>query len=234
MPQSPMSEVIISYIQPRGARHRGNHCLHSRSGDAIKSHARNRQAQTLSPSPSPSRKPLLTRAPAFPPPVPPAQVLSSWRSPARLIDAALRLVEEGGPEAVSVREAARRAGVSPARAVPALRKPRRADDGGGREAAAFQGPDRCRACGGSRRRPAGAARASGWPICAGRCVTRRISRPSSGRHFDQRQGGHGRGTMPTDRATERMLAEAYAQGHSGLRPEAGADRRPRAFTALRG
>jgi AcrR family transcriptional regulator len=30
-----------------------------------------------------------------------------------LIDAALRLVEEGGPEAVSVREAARRAGVSP-------------------------------------------------------------------------------------------------------------------------
>ena len=30
-----------------------------------------------------------------------------------LIDAALKLVEEGGPEAVSVREAARRAGVSP-------------------------------------------------------------------------------------------------------------------------
>src|SRR5215471_3616339 len=29
-----------------------------------------------------------------------------------LIDAALKLVEEGGPEAVSVREAARRAGVS--------------------------------------------------------------------------------------------------------------------------
>ena len=30
-----------------------------------------------------------------------------------LIDAALKLAEEGGPEAVSVREAARRAGVSP-------------------------------------------------------------------------------------------------------------------------
>ena len=32
-----------------------------------------------------------------------------------LIDAALQLVGEGGPEAVSVREAARRAGVSPGR-----------------------------------------------------------------------------------------------------------------------
>ena len=32
-----------------------------------------------------------------------------------LIDAALELAEEGGPEAVSVREAARRAGVSAAR-----------------------------------------------------------------------------------------------------------------------
>ena len=30
-----------------------------------------------------------------------------------LIDAALKLAEEGGPEAISVREAARRAGVSP-------------------------------------------------------------------------------------------------------------------------
>jgi len=53
-----------------------------------------------------------------------------------LIDAALRLAEEGGAEQVSVREAARRAGVSPGAPVPAFRDPGRADDSGCRGGAA--------------------------------------------------------------------------------------------------
>src|SRR5262249_17511974 len=85
--------VIVDYIARRIAGQRCNQCLHSRSGDARDS-----------PMAKPAR---LSRRPA-------ADEKPYHHGDLRrvLIDAALALAEEGGPEAVSVREAARRAGVS--------------------------------------------------------------------------------------------------------------------------
>src|SRR5512142_2500607 len=62
--------------------------------------------------PSPKRKPVLKRQPARrPSPLPKPYHHGDLRR--GLIDAAIQLAEEGGAGAVSVREAARRAGVSP-------------------------------------------------------------------------------------------------------------------------
>jgi AcrR family transcriptional regulator len=88
-----------------------------------------------------------------------------------LIDAALKLVEEGGAEAVSVREAARRAGVSPG-------APFRHFASRSQLIAAVAAEAQRRS---NRRRPAIRWRGfapSAPPICAGRCATRRISRSS--------------------------------------------------------
>ena len=62
--------------------------------------------------PSPKRKPALKRPPARRP-SPPRKPYHHGDLRRGLIDAAIQLAEEGGAEAVSVREAARRAGVSP-------------------------------------------------------------------------------------------------------------------------
>ena len=70
------------------------------------------------------RKPLAPRPKHMPVPARPKRAAARRPAPPQkpyhhgdlrrvLIDAALRLAEEGGPAAVSVREAARRAGVSP-------------------------------------------------------------------------------------------------------------------------
>src|ERR1700761_1203663 len=83
-------------------------CLHSRSGDAM---------EQAMPNP---RKPLATKPALAQPkravnrrPAPSTKPYHHGDLRRVLIDAALRLAEEGGPAAVSVREAARRAGVSP-------------------------------------------------------------------------------------------------------------------------
>ena len=100
-----------------------------------------------------------------------------------LIDAALQLVGEGGAEAVSVREAARRAGVSPG--APFRHFPSRdalmqavAEEAQRRfraeiEAALAEAP---------AGDPLGRFRCLGLLICAGRCATRPISRsfPAAG------------------------------------------------------
>jgi AcrR family transcriptional regulator len=136
-----------------------------------------------------------------------------------LIDAALQLVGEGGAEAVSVREAARRAGVSPGGAIPAFSEPRCPDaGGGGGGAAALPGRDRGRAGRGAGRRSAGRFR------CLGLAYLRWAMRNpthfeiiSSRRFFD-----HDRAVaISSDNAelielTERTLAEAFAAGQ--LRP----------------
>ena len=62
--------------------------------------------------PSPKRKPALKRQPARRP-SPPRKPYHHGDLRRGLIDAAIQLAEEGGAGAVSVREAARRAGVSP-------------------------------------------------------------------------------------------------------------------------
>jgi AcrR family transcriptional regulator len=70
------------------------------------------RAMPIAAKPSPKRKPALKRRPArHPSPQPRPYHHGDLRR--GLIDAALLLAEEGGAGAVSVREAARRAGVSP-------------------------------------------------------------------------------------------------------------------------
>ena len=133
-----------------------------------------------------------------------------------LIDAALQLVGEGGPDAVSVREAARRAGVSPG--APFRHFASRdalMTGGGGGGAAALSGRDRGGA--GRRRRPAIRWRAFarlGWPICAGRCATPPISRssPAAAISITTRAAGVSRDNAELIALTERTLAEAFAQG----------------------
>ncbi len=132
-----------------------------------------------------------------------------------LIDAALKLVEEGGPEAVSVREAARRAGVSAgapfrhfenraalltAVAEEAQRRFRAEIDAALAEAPAVDPLQRFRSFGlaylrWAMRNPA------------------HFEIISSGRHFDH----DGAGALSRDNAelialTERMLIDAHAQG----------------------
>ena len=78
-----------------------NRCLHSQGGDGRRGHAPCRQ---IAPTAAKPRR----RVPAAAP-----KPYHHGDLRRVLIDAALQLVGEGGAEAVSVREAARRAGVSP-------------------------------------------------------------------------------------------------------------------------
>jgi AcrR family transcriptional regulator len=132
-----------------------------------------------------------------------------------LIDAALQLVEEGGPEAVSVREAARRAGVSPG--APFRHFPSRSAL---MTAVAEDAQRRFRA-----EIDAALARApAGDPLgrlrCFGRAYLRWALRNpahfeiiSSGRHFNHEQAAEvSRDNAEVIGLTGRMLAEAAAQG----------------------
>jgi AcrR family transcriptional regulator len=132
-----------------------------------------------------------------------------------LIDAALQLVEEGGPEAVSVREAARRAGVSPG--APFRHFPSRSAL---MTAVAEDAQRRFRA-----EIDAALARApAGDPLqrlrCFGRAYLRWAMRNpahfeiiSSGRHFNHEQAAEvSRDNAEVIGLTGRMLAEAAAQG----------------------
>jgi AcrR family transcriptional regulator len=132
-----------------------------------------------------------------------------------LIDAALQLVEEGGPEAVSVREAARRAGVSPG--APFRHFPSRSAL---MTAVAEDAQRRFRA-----EIDAALARApAGDPLqqlrCFGRAYLRWAMRNpahfeiiSSGRHFNHEQAAEvSRDNAEVIGMTGRMLAEAAAQG----------------------
>jgi AcrR family transcriptional regulator len=67
----------------------------------------------LAPRPEPTPAPARAKRAAARRPAPPPKPYHHGDLRRVLIDAALRLAEEGGPAAVSVREAARRAGVSP-------------------------------------------------------------------------------------------------------------------------
>jgi AcrR family transcriptional regulator len=67
----------------------------------------------LAPRPKPGPAPARPKRAAARRPAPPPKPYHHGDLRRVLIDAALRLAEEGGPAAVSVREAARRAGVSP-------------------------------------------------------------------------------------------------------------------------
>ena len=132
-----------------------------------------------------------------------------------LIDAALQLVEEGGPEAVSVREAARRAGVSPG--APFRHFPSRSAL---MTAVAEDAQRRFR-----DEIDAALARApADDPLqqlrCFGRAYLRWAMRNpahfeiiSSGRHFNHEQAAEvSRDNAEVIGMTGRMLAEAAAQG----------------------
>jgi AcrR family transcriptional regulator len=154
-----------------------------------------------------------------------------------LIDAALQLVGEGGPEAVSVREAARRAGVSPG--APFRHFPSR---DALMQAVAEEAQRRFRA-----EIEAGLAGApAGDPLgrfrCLGLAYLRWAMRNpthfeiiSSRRFFDHdRAVAVSRDNAELIALTERTLAEAFAAGQ--LRtggPQAGPDRRPGAGLWLR-
>jgi AcrR family transcriptional regulator len=132
-----------------------------------------------------------------------------------LIDAALQLVEEGGPEAVSVREAARRAGVSPG-------APFRHFDSriALMTAVAEEAQRRFRA----EIEAALAEAPAGDPLARLRCFGRAYLRwalrnpahfetISSGRQFNHDQAAEvSRDNAEVIGMTGRMLAEAYAQG----------------------
>ncbi len=128
------------------------------------------------------------------------KALSPWRSQARTDRRGAQLAEEGGAEAVSVREAARRAGVSPG--APFRHFPSR---DALMTAVAEEAQRRFRAeidmapC--APRRPTIRWRgfaASASPICAGRCATPPISRSfrAAGCSITTARPGC-RGTMPS-------------------------------------
>ena len=150
-----------------------------------------------------------------------------------LIDAALQLVERGrrrGGQRPRGRPPRRRLA---GRAVPAFSEPRCPDDRRWRRkrSGAF-GPRSRRRW--QRRRPTirwRRFRCLGWPICAGRCATRPISRssPAAGFSITTRRPSVSRDNAELIELTERTLAEAFAAGPAAHgRPEAGPDRRPRA------
>ena len=136
-----------------------------------------------------------------------------------LIDAALQLVGEGGAEAVSVREAARRAGVSPG--APFRHFPSR---DALMQAVAEEAQRRFRA----EIAAALAAAAPGDPLCRFRCLGLAYLRwamrnpthfeiISSRRLFDHdKAAGISRDNAELIELTERTLAEAFAAGQ--LRP----------------
>ena len=105
----PPCNVITSYIRRDCCGQSCNQCLHSRSGDAMGGICpRSQTLKSISPKPAPPN-----RRAACPRRLRAAKPYHHGDLRRVLIDAALDLVGEGGPEAVSVREAARRAGVSP-------------------------------------------------------------------------------------------------------------------------
>src|SRR6201996_8802910 len=132
-----------------------------------------------------------------------------------LIDAALKLAEEGGPEAINVREAARRAGVSPG--APFRHFENRAAL---MTAVAEEAQQRFRTeiDAALARAPAGdpLKRFRSFGLAYLRWAMRNPAHfeiISSGRHFDH----DGASAVSRDNAelvqlTERMLADAYAQG----------------------
>ncbi len=153
-----------------------------------------------------------------------------------LIDAAMQLVGEGGPEAVSVREAARRAGVSPG--APFRHFPSR---DALMNAVAEEAQRRFRA----EIEAALADAPAGDPLGRFRCLGIAYLRwamknpthfeiISSRRFFDHdRSAGVSSDNAELIGLTERTLAEAFSAGQLGPHDlEAGADRRPRAGLRL--
>src|ERR1700761_1421829 len=185
-------------------------CLHSRSGDAM---------EQAMPNP---RKPLATKPALAQPkravnrrPAPSTKPYHHGDLRRVLIDAALRLAEEGGPGAVSVREAARRAGVSPG--APFRHFPSRDDL---MLAVAEEAQRRFRAA----LEAALAAVPVGDPLARFRALglgylswarenPAHFEVISNGRLFDHdRAGAVSRDNAELIEMTERLLAEAFAKG----------------------
>src|SRR3954467_15222190 len=104
MTGSSMTNVINSYMPVAGDCNRCNRRLHSRSGDIA--HIMSMKQRQALPATARGKRGPAGRKPSSKP-------YHHGDLRRVLIDAALQLVNEGGAEAVSVREAARRAGVSP-------------------------------------------------------------------------------------------------------------------------
>src|SRR5580765_4561708 len=100
MTASSTADVIISYMPTANVCNRCNRRLHSRSSEMPRNMSRR---QALPATARPQRAPARRK--------PSSKPYHHGDLRRVLIDAALQLVNEGGADAVSVREAARRAGV---------------------------------------------------------------------------------------------------------------------------